>query len=193
MCNVKSFAPKCKNIGGVKKRLHYIPVSELTASPTTVAATKLAATPAQVPALGDELLYDSAWATVATVGLGYFRTIDIHTETGEVKTTAAGNPGELVFPNSLDFAVKGYTAAAKQLARDLATCCGGFVFIVEDRNGSRQVLGKFGDGALLTASEGTTGVAATDSSRVSYTITTYDGEPCYEYPSPLVIDTTPNA
>ena len=192
MCTTNSFSPaSCKNLGGIRKKLYYIPVSELTANPATSAATKVLAS--QTPALGDELIWETDFTKVTTVGLGYFRSIDIHVETGEIKTEGTGNPGEVSFKNTLDFTVKGMSPAALQLGRDIANCCAGFVFIIEDRNGSRKVLGRVGDGAFLTAASGTTGVASTDRAGVSYTITTFDGEPPMELKAGVAIDTTPNA
>ena len=132
MAGLKDFIP-CSddlNIGGADDLVYFMPACEFTGSPKS--KDKLS-TP--VTTAGASVEVGEAYATVTTVGKGYWRKLLCVPGTVEIDTNDEGEEGTFAGVNTLKAKVRGFNSAAKELF-ELLGGTSGIVFLVGDKSDS---------------------------------------------------------
>ena len=186
MCALVDLLKNCgiPNAPGTRTSLYLIPEAELTAWPQT--AEELGGTDP-----GDTMILDEPFAFVATVGLGYWRTVSIVVDTGQITDGLVGEIGGRSFDNQFIFFLAGLEAERLEFAKEISNCC--FVALLPDRQDIFRVLGRFQDPAFIDAINLDTGLASGDRRGGAYVFRTSSGSPSMIYDSVTHgINVTPN-
>lgn len=145
-------------------------------------------------AQGDSKILDEPFSfTGAPVGKGFWRKLNILTDTGNVRDTLEGEIGGQGFVNRLEFFVLGASAAQREFADLVAANAGCLVFMVKTKSGEHVVIGNKDNPCFVEASEMALGAANGDRVGTSYTLYANTGYTCPIYDAAEHgIDETPN-
>lgn len=146
---------------GTKTKLYLIPVDEIVSWPATAAA-------GGGTAQGDTKILDEAWDLVVVVGKGFWRTVDILVDTGNLREIMEGEFGGQGIRQRLDFFVLGNGAAQQEWADDMLAFSGCLIAMIPTKAGDYHVLGDLDNPVFLEALEGGSG-----GDRVGYAYTLY--------------------
>lgn len=180
MCVIKNLTaiPCASNPAGTKLIGYVIPASEITAMPAYLVTT----------GEGDTVKVTTAFTTVSTTGLGFWRSFPMLINENSYDPTAVGGTGSKSIQESFAFRIQGLDAAQLEWFHNIKNVPS--IFIVEDKKGVKHVIGRMDDPAFLESAEGSTGKAATDSRGISFVVTAVTDKPMvYEGPA---LDITPN-
>lgn len=184
MCDIQSLAKNCgqNNPPGTKTKLRFIPAEELLAHLPFLATANA----------GDSITLDGAWTYVPDTGIGYWRELDITTNTGAIETATVGEMGSLSFENTLNFFVNGFGPAEKEFAQKAANCC--LVLAIQDRADAANwhIIGRYDDPAQIQEITGGTGLATGDRRGLAYSVKDMTGTVPEVYPDANGFNLTPN-
>lgn len=179
LCNLINYVRACGLLipPGTRTKLHLIPISEVTAEPDTVAVVD------STTAAGDTKLTGEDFTYVATVGKGFWRQLDIWTDTGNIRYELEGEIGGQGFRQRLDFFILGATEVELEVAETLLCNSGCYLAAIEDKAGKMHWLGRINDPVYLEAATGGSG-ASDGRSGMQYTLFSNTGK------TGIIIDTT---
>jgi len=123
---------------GTKSKLYWTLKEELQSMPATRADLVIA--PA-VAAPGDTKIYDEPFAFVATSGVGYWRSMDILVDTGQLREIGEGEIGSLKHIQEVDFFLLGNKAIQQENLDALTAHSGCLIAIIPTQDGSFHVVG----------------------------------------------------
>lgn len=185
MCNLQTLAKNCgdQKIAGVKERVYFTPQSEIETWPQTEA--ELAGTDQ-----GDTKLLNEPFDFVATVGLGYWRYMDVLVDTGEQINVLEGSIGGQYWRQRLNVFINSNDQSTSEFLDELLACSGCMVMLIPNKDGSYHVMGDATNGVYIETGEGGSG-----GDRVGYQLTfmANTGKTTYLYDADTHgIDITPN-
>lgn len=149
MCTLRNLAHTCGEAlpPGTKSKLYLIPKAEITAFPDVVGTTSA----------GDSKYTSENFTLVATVDLGFFRSIDIWTDTGVIRNTLEGEIGGQGYRQRVDFFVIGNDKEQLEFADTMLCQSGCLIAIIIDKVGNYHIIGNLEDPVYLEAAEGGSG------------------------------------
>lgn len=184
--DIKSLTRACgaSPIKGIKSRLYYSTKDEHTAWPETAAE-------GGGTAQGDTKILDEPFAFVTTVGLGYWRALDILVDTGEFGNELDGEIGGQEMKNMHTFFILGDTPAVREHVDVMVRNSGCLLFLIPTKNGDTLVQGDLDNPVFIESC-----VGGRRGTRVGYECT-YRASPGTTYmtydATAHGIDITPNA
>lgn len=149
MCTLRNLTRVCGEPlpPGTKTKLYLIPISEITAFPDVVGTTDP----------GDSKTTSENFTLVTTVGLGFWRTVDIWVDTGAIRNTLEGEIGGQGWRQRVDFFVIGNSAVQLEFADTMLCQSGCLLAIIIDKTGNYHIIGTLEDPVYLEAGEGGSG------------------------------------
>jgi len=172
---------------GTKLRAYFTLKDELTGWPQT--REDLGGTDQ-----GDSKILDEPFDfSGAAVGKGYWRSVDILVDTGNLQDTLEGEIGGQGFVNRLNFFILGAGAPQLEFADCVAANAGCMIWMIPDKKGNHRVFGEPDNPVFVEALDGGTGTVNGDRVGFQYTLYANTG-----YTAPIYdadthgVDTTPN-
>ena len=184
MCTLKNLTRVCGQQlpPGTKAKLYLIPKDELTAWPATVAD-------GGGVAAGDTKRLDEAFAMVTTAGKGFWRTLDILVDTGQLREVLEGEIGGQSIRQRVDFFVLGNGAEQNEYVDCMLANSGCLIVMIPTKAGNYHVMGDLENPVYVEAIEGGSGG---DRVGFQYTLYSNTGSTTYLYDADtLGIDPTP--
>lgn len=188
MCTLSNLTKACGSQlpPGTKQKLYLVPVAELTEWPDTMDVTGNG-----TGAAGESKILDEEWSFVTTQDLGFWRTIDILVDSGDLRNVMEGEIGGQGYRQRLDFFVLGNNSREVEFADCLLANSGCMIAMVPDKAGNYHVLGDLDNPVYIEAAEGGTGG---DRVGFQYTLYANTGKTTYIYNADdHGINVTPNA
>lgn len=169
-------------IPGTKTIAYAVPTGEITTWP----ALKTTTAPGDSITLDGDIILDAV-----TVGKGYFRQMDIVTDTGEISSAWVGDVGGKAWENRFSFFLAGTSTQNIEWYDCLVNNCNVMLVATRESPSEYKVLGSKDDPIIFEEVNITTGLAVGDRSGAA--LVAYDpaGHPIYTYAG--TVDTTPNS
>lgn len=137
---------------GAQTKLYAIPKNEITAFPRTRAVIG-----SGTLAPGDTKILDEAFGLVQTVGLGYWREVDILVNTGQVKNVLEGDTGGKENKAMVELFVQGNGPKEKEFADMVAANDGCLILAMPTKDGHMQCVGNLDNPVFIEAYDGGSG------------------------------------
>jgi len=165
---------------GVKTRMYAVPVAEIDEFPILKTTT----------GAGDTLTYDGDITLVSTTGLGYFRSIDIITDTGEVMSDFVGDQGGKAWKNSFKFFLAGTAVENREWAHKFSNTCSVVLVASREKPDTYMVLGSPTDPVIFDEVKmSTKNKVGEGAPGFAFALRDPSGNPVYEYAG--AVDVTP--
>lgn len=177
------FSGKCRKNRppGTKTKLYFVPIDEIDTWP----ALKTTTDPGDSITLDGDIVLDAV-----TTGKGYWRTVDIVADTGQVMTAFVGERGGKSWDSTLNFFLPGTATATREWIDCLTQECN--IALVPTRESPTEyvVYGSPDDPAEFETVELDSGLAVGDRSGTNFSLKDVSGNMLRTYAGTL--DLTPN-
>lgn len=106
---------------------------------------------------GDTKVYDEPFAFVATSGVGYWRSVDILVDTGQLREIGEGEIGSLKHIQEIDFFLLGNEAVQQENLDTLVAHSGCLIGLIPTQDGNYHVVGDLDNPVFIKPYEGGSG------------------------------------
>lgn len=164
--DLKSLTKLCGTspIKGIKTRFYTTATAELNGWPETAAE-------GGGTAQGDTKILDEPFTFVTTVGLGYWRSVDILVDTGEYMNEMEGDIGGQEFKQRFSFFILGDAPAQREFVDVLLKNSGCLINLIQGKNGDTLVQGNLENPVFVQSITG-----GRRGTRVGYEVTLFSAE-----------------